>query len=177
MTQITNYSFRQRARFGARRRLGGALVAVAISMVTHVLVAGTAEQIAARAPVSELNVKDGVAVKGYDPVAYFNDGKPVKGSPEHTFKWKGATWRFVSAEHRDAFMREPTKYAPQYGGYCAFGVSQSAIVDIDPNQWKIVKGRLYLNANALAQRLWAYDPEGHIKKGDAYWQVVPRRPL
>jgi hypothetical protein len=177
MIQITNYSCRRRGRFGARRRLGSALVAVAISMVTHVLVAGTAEQIAAPAPVPELNVKDGVAVKGYDPVAYFNDGRPVKGSPEHTFKWKGATWRFVTAEHRDAFMREPTKYAPQYGGYCAFGVSQSAIVDIDPNQWKIVEGRLYLNANALAQRLWTYDPEGHIKKGDAYWQVVPRRPL
>jgi hypothetical protein len=177
MIQIANNSCRRRICFGTRRRLGSALVAIAISVVTHVLVAGTAEQIAAPAPVPELNVKDGVAVKGYDPVAYFNFGKPVKGSPEHTFKWKGATWRFVSAEHRDAFMREPTKYAPQYGGYCAFGVSKSAIVDVDPNQWKIVKGRLYLNANALAQRLWAYDREGHIKKGDAYWQVVPRRPL
>ena len=177
MIQITNYSCRRRTRFGARRRLGSALVALAISVGTHVSVAATAEQIAARAPVPALNVKGGVAVKGYDPVAYFNDGKPVKGSPEHAFKWQGATWRFVSEEHRDAFMREPTKYAPQYGGYCAFAVSQGSIVDIDPNQWKIVNGRLYLNANVLAQTLWAHEPEGHIKKGDANWQLIPRRPL
>src|SRR4029077_12702167 len=83
MTQITNYSCRQRTRFsGWRRRLGTALIAVAISVVTHASFAATAEQITARAPVAALNVKDGVAVKGYDPVAYFNDGKPVKGSPE-----------------------------------------------------------------------------------------------
>src|SRR6201984_3430837 len=177
MTQITNYSFRRRARFGARRRLGGALAAVAISMVAHVLVDRQAEQIAARAPVSELNVKDGVAVKGYDPVAYFNDGKPVKGSPEHTFEWQGATWQFVSEEHRSAFMREPTKYAPQYGGYCAFAISKGSIVDIDPNQWKIVNERPYLNANFSALTLWSRDPEGHIKKGDANWRLIPRRPL
>jgi len=177
MTQITNYWFRRRARFGVGRRLGGALAAVVIFLVTHVLVAGTAEQIAARAPVPALNVKDGVAVKSYDPVAYFDDGKPVKGLPEHAFKWQGATWQFVSEEHRSAFMREPTKYAPQYGGYCAFAVSQGSIVDIDPNQWKIVNGRLYLNANVFAQTLWAHDPEGHIKKGDANWQLIPRRPL
>ena len=178
MTQITNYSCRQRTRFGGcRRRLGTALIAVAISVVTHAPGAATAQQITARAPVPALNVKNGVAVKGYDPVAYFNDAKPVKGLPEHTFKWQGATWQFVSEEHRSAFMREPTKYAPQYGGYCAFAVSQGSIVDIDPNQWKIVNGRLYLNANVLALTLWSHDPEGHIKKGDANWQLIPRRPL
>ncbi len=165
MTQITNYSCRQRTRFGGcRRRLGTALIAVAISVVTHAPGAATAQQITARAPVPALNVKDGVAVKGYDPVAYFNDGKPVKGSPEHTFEWQGATWQFVSEEHRSAFMREPTKYAPQYGGYCAFAVSQGSIVD-------------NLNASVLALTLWSHDPEGHIKKGDANWQLIPRRPL
>ena len=178
MTQITNYSCRQRTRFGGcRRRLGTAFIAVAISVVTHPSFAATAKQITAHAPVPALNVKDGVAVKGYDPVAYFNDGKPVKGSPEHIFKWQGATWQFVSEEHRSAFMREPTKYAPQYGGYCAFAISQGSIVDIDPNQWKIVNGRLYLNANLVALTLWSHDPEGHIKKGDANWQLIPLRPL
>lgn len=178
MTQITNYSCRQRTRFGGwQRRLGAALIAVAISVVAHASFAATAEQIKARAPVAALNVKDGVAVKGYDPVAYFNDGKPVKGSPEHIFKWQGATWQFVSEEHRAAFMREPTKYAPQYGGYCAFAISKGAIVDIDPNQWKIFNGRLYLNNNPVALTLWSHDPEGHIKQGDANWHLIPLRPL
>lgn len=141
------------------------------------VLAASPERIAARAPVAALNIREGTAVKGYDVVAYFTEGKPVKGSPAHAFKWQGATWQFASAEHRAAFARHPAKYAPQYGGYCAFAVSQGNLVDIDPRQWKIVAGRLYLNANFLAQGLWVRDPAGHIKKGDANWQFIPRRPL
>ena len=116
-------------------------------------------------------------MKGYDVVAYFTDGKPAKGSSEFTHQWEGATWQFASAEHRAAFQRQPAKYAPQYGGYCAFAVSLGTIVDVDPRQWKIVDGRLYLNANFLAQTLWVLDPPGHIKKGDANWPLIPRRHL
>lgn len=139
--------------------------------------AASPEEIKARKPVPELNVKGGAAVKGYDAVAYFADGKPVKGSPEFSYKWKDANWQFASAEHRAAFMKEPTKYAPKYGGYCSYAVSQGSIVDIDPNQWNIVGGKLYLNANSFAQAIWRRDPEGHIKKGDVNWPLFPRRPL
>lgn len=155
------------------------LTVIALVSLGHLprALAASPEEIKARKPVAELNVKDGAAVKGYDVVAYFTDGKPVKGSPEFSYKWKGANWQFASAEHRAAFMNEPTKYAPKYGGYCAYAVSQGSIVDIDPNQWKIVGGKLYLNANLLAQTLWARDPEGHIKKGDVNWPLIPRQPL
>ena len=165
-----------RARAGTGRRLLGLLTLVWLvgSSNAH---ASSPEQIAARAPVAALNVHGGVAVKGYDVVAYFTEGKPVKGSPEFTCPWMGATWQFASAGHRAAFAREPAKYAPQYGGYCAFAVSQGDIVDVDPRQWKVVDGRLYLNANLLAQGLWARDPAGHIKKGDANWPLIPRKRL
>ena len=154
--------------------LGAALLSLGVPIS---VVAASPEQIKARKPVAELNVKEGVAVKGYDVVAYFTDGKPAKGSAEFSYKWQGATWQFGSAEHRDTFIKEPAKYAPKYGGYCAFAVSQGNIVDIDPNQWKIVGGKLYLNANPLSQSLWARDPEGHIKKGDANWPLIPRKKL
>jgi YHS domain-containing protein len=135
------------------------------------------EEIAARAPVAEINVKEGVAVKGYDVVAYFTDRIPVKGSPEYMYQWKGATWQFASAEHRAAFVSNPEKYAPQYGGYCSYAISLGSVVDIDPKQWKIVGGRLYLNNNSIAQGLWLRDPEAHIKKGDFNWRLTPRHPL
>ena len=137
--------------------------------------AASPAKLAAREPIAPVNVQDGVAAKGYDVVAYFTDRKPVPGSPEHAYKWQGVTYRFASDEHRAAFKRQPEKYAPQYGGYCAFAVSQGLIVDIDPRQWKIVDGRLYQNTNFFAQTLWAKDPAGHIKKGDANWLVIPRR--
>ena len=139
--------------------------------------AASPEQIAARAPVAELNNKNGLAVKGYDVVAYFADGRPVKGTPNDSYQWQGATWRFASSEHRAAFMRDPARYTPQYGGYCAYAVAQGNIVDIDPRQWKIVDGKLYLNANFLSQALWVRDPAGYIKNGDANWRIIPRRPL
>jgi YHS domain-containing protein len=139
--------------------------------------AASPDQIAARPPVAELNNKNGLAVKGYDVVAYFVDGRPIMGTVNNSYQWQGATWQFASPEHRAAFMREPAKYAPQYGGYCAYAVAQGDIVDIDPKQWKIVDGKLYLNANFLAQALWLRDPAGHIKNGDANWRIIPRHPL
>jgi YHS domain-containing protein len=135
------------------------------------------EEIAAQAPVAEINVKEGVAVKGYDVVAYFTDRIPVKGSPEYVYQWQGATWQFATPEHRAAFVRDPEKYAPQYGGYCSYAISLGSVVDIDPRQWKIVGGKLYLNNNPIAQGLWVRDPEAHIKKGDVNWRLTPRRPL
>ncbi|WEX75721.1 hypothetical protein PYH37_001988 [Sinorhizobium numidicum] len=87
-----------------------------------------------------------VAIKGYDPVAYFTEDKAVQGSPKYSHRWLGATWHFASAEHRDLFMREPGKYAPQYGGYCADGVSFGTVTtNIDPKAWRIIDGKLYIS--------------------------------
>lgn len=111
----------------------------------------------------------GVAIDGWDPVAYFTDGKPVEGSREFVHEWNGATWRFASAAHRDLFAQAPEKYAPQYGGYCAWAVSQGYTADIDPEAWKIQDGRLYLNYSLDVQKKWAADIPGNVAKGDANW--------
>jgi YHS domain-containing protein len=117
----------------------------------------------------------GVAIEGYDAVAYFADGKPVKGSDEFRHEWMNATWRFASAEHRDAFAKEPEKYAPQYGGYCAFGVSRGYAVPVDPEAWKVVDGKLYLNYNKDVQTEWNKDIPGYIRKADANWPEVLKK--
>src|SRR5690242_3849729 len=83
----------------------------------------------------------GIAIKGYDPVAYFTQSRPVKGTSSFTHSYMGATWWFVNPEDRDLFVRDPGKYAPQYGGYCAYGVSQGHAVEIDPEAWRIVEGK------------------------------------
>lgn len=111
----------------------------------------------------------GVAIDGYDPVAYFTDGKPVEGSKEFAFDWNGATWHFASAAHRDLFAAAPTKYAPQYGGYCAWAVSQGSTADIDPEAWKIEGGRLFLNYSVEVQKKWAADIPGNVALADANW--------
>lgn len=110
-----------------------------------------------------------LAVDGYDVVAYFTDGKPVKGAAEHRLEWNGAVWRFASAEHRAMFEREPEKYAPAYGGYCAWAVANGYTADTDPEAWAIVDGRLYLNYDKKVQAKWRADVPGHIAKGDANW--------
>lgn len=117
----------------------------------------------------------GVAIKGYDPVAYFTDGQPVEGDSDFTFEWRGATWRFASAAHRDLFQAAPEKYAPQYGGYCAWAVSEGHTAGIDPAAWAIVDGKLYLNYNAEIQARWTADQPGNIAKADARWPEILRR--
>lgn len=114
----------------------------------------------------------GVAIKGYDPVAYFTDGKPVEGSSDYQYEWMGAKWRFASKANLDAFAANPEKYAPQYGGYCAYAVSQGGTADIDPESWKIVDGKLYLNLSAKVKAIWEKDIPGYIAKADANWPKV-----
>lgn len=114
----------------------------------------------------------GTAVKGYDVVAYFTNGKPVEGSSDHEFEWNGATWRFASAQHRNLFAKDPAKYAPRYGGFCAFGVSRGYAVGIDPAAWTIVDGKLYLNYNRDVQAEWLKDIPGYIAKADANWPKI-----
>jgi YHS domain-containing protein len=114
----------------------------------------------------------GKAIKGYDPVAYFANGKPVKGDKQFSFEWNGATWLFASAEHRETFRADPEKYAPQFGGYCAWAVSQGYTADIDPDAWKIVNDRLYLNYDKSVQAKWEKDMEPLIRKGEENWPGI-----
>lgn len=114
----------------------------------------------------------GLAIKGYDPVAYFTDGKPVEGSSNFTHEWEGAKWRFASAEHRDAFAKEPARYAPQFGGFCAWAVSQGYTADIDPEAWKVIDGKLYLNYSPKVQQKWEEDAAGNIAKAEANWPAL-----
>ncbi|MFQ3594665.1 MAG: YHS domain-containing (seleno)protein [Sphingomonadaceae bacterium] len=113
-----------------------------------------------------------VAVSGHDPVAYFREGRPVRGSRTFTARYKGAEYRFASAANRDAFIADPARYAPQYGGYCAWAVSQGYTASADPTVWRIVDGKLYLNYNAEVGREWEKDIPGHIRKANANWPKV-----
>ncbi len=115
---------------------------------------------------------DGVAIKGYDPVAYFTDRRPVKGTEEFEYVWMGAKWRFSSAQHRNLFAENPEKYAPRYGGYCAYAVSLGSIADIDPEAWTIFDGKLYLNLSKKVKELWSKDIPGNIKKADENWPKI-----
>ena len=121
------------------------------------------------AGAQKVNSEGGPAVRGTDVVAYFIDGKAVPGSPQFSHRWNGADWHFASAANRDAFAADPAKYAPQYGGYCAFAVSSNYVYDADPEIWKIVDGKLYLNYNRIARFRWEQDIPGRIKKADEYW--------
>ncbi len=116
--------------------------------------------------------EDGVAIRGADPVAYFTQGDAVIGSPEFEYEWNGATWRFASAEHRDLFASNPEDYAPQYGGFCAWAVSQGYTAEVDPEAWRIVDGKLYLNYSQKIQERWSRDIPGHIAKADENWPGV-----
>ncbi len=113
-----------------------------------------------------------LAAGGYDVVAYFTEHKPVKGDARFVHEYQGATWRFASAAHRDAFIADPRRYAPQYGGYCAWAVSEGTTASADPKLWKIVDGKLYLNYDADVQKKWELDIPGHIRKADRNWPAV-----
>ena len=115
------------------------------------------------------------AIHGYDPVAYFESNKPKVGKSKHAYKWNGATWLFSSARNRDAFTKSPEKYAPQYGGYCAWAVSQGYTASIDPEAWYIREGKLYLNFSKSVQQKWLKDIPGNIKKGDINWPQLLAR--
>ncbi len=97
--------------------------------------------------------RKGLAVKGYDPVAYFTLGEPTKGSPDISYRWSGAEWRFATTEHRELFVNDPTKYAPQFGGSCAVAAATGHRVAASPKRWRIENGHLYLNKDPLAAAL------------------------
>ncbi len=114
----------------------------------------------------------GTTLKGYDAVAYHTAGRPVEGSTRFSYRWRGATWHFASVEHRDLFAADPERYAPAYGGYCAYGMAQGAKIDIDPSAWRIVDGKLFLNVNKRVQRIWTKDVPGYIARANGHWQKL-----
>ncbi len=113
-----------------------------------------------------------IAASGYDVVAYFTDSRPVEGSKSFTAEYDGAEWRFSSAQNRDLFVANPVRYAPQYGGYCAWAVSQGYTASTVPEAWRIVDGKLYLNYSTGVQAKWEKDIPGHIAKADTNWPNV-----
>lgn len=110
-----------------------------------------------------------LAIKGYDTVVYFTAGKALKGSESFTFPWHGMTWQFSTKENRDLFAASPEKYAPQFDGWCAWAMTESRKAVTDPEVWKIVDGKLYLNCSHAAYEKWSRDIPGNIKKADANW--------
>lgn len=118
----------------------------------------------------------GLAIRGYDPVAYFDQGKPVMGNEKFEYRYQGANWRFIEMKNMEAFKRDPQKYSPQYGGYCAFGMSRGYAVPIDPQAWRIVEGKLYLNYSLDVQKEWSKDIPGYITKANENWPKIPKKP-
>lgn len=143
-----------------RTFLSGALLS--LTLATSALAAGV-----------ELNASStGLALQGYDPVAYFTDGAPTKGNWQITATHNDATYRFASEEHKAAFLADPEAYLPQYGGYCAFGAAMGFKFDGDPNYWKVVDGELFLNISQDIQQRWVTDIPGFIQKADVNWSEI-----
>ena len=152
-----------------RRRLlllaaGAAVVALAAGSLIK-------NQAAARGSkaVNTLDSPSGAAIKGYDPVAYFVSGKPMRGLEEHAVTHAGARWLFSNAENKALFERDPAKYIPAYGGYCAYGVAQGYLVKIEPDSWAIRNGKLYLNYDKGVQKQWSAAPDQFIAEAEKKW--------
>jgi YHS domain-containing protein len=145
-----------------------ALLAMAVLLANHDV--ARAQQSPKPQVFTEFRSK--LALDGYDPVAYFKSGKALKGSSAQAVTWNGATWHFSSADNKAAFEARPQAYAPQFGGYCAWAVSEGYTAKGDPNNWRIVDGKLYVNYNASVQRTWEKDVPGHVAKGQKNWPTV-----
>jgi enamine deaminase RidA (YjgF/YER057c/UK114 family) len=116
-----------------------------------------------------------LSISGYDPVAYFTDGRPVQGKAEFEYVWRNLRWRFASGEHRDLFVKDPQRYAPQYDGYCAMGAAAEAGAHkdtVDPEAWAIVDGKLYLVHTRYWLEKWREKAEEYIKQADKDWQTL-----
>ncbi len=112
---------------------------------------------------------DNLAIHGYDPVAYFTEGRPMKGKQEFSHLWQDARWIFASSGNRDLFKTNPNRYSPQFGGYCALGISAGEYADIDPEAWTIVDGKLYLNKTKGYRKEWRKAPAAYLTTADYNW--------
>lgn len=112
------------------------------------------------------------AIHGYDTVAYFTEGKPVKGNDQFVAEYNGAQWAFSSAENKTLFENDPGKYAPQFGGYCAFAAAHNALSDVDPAAWHIIDGKLYLNYSQRVEFMWLGNLSSNLEKAESYWSTL-----
>ncbi len=144
---------------------------ILVSIATFAF-AGSSISALAGKPQIYTNSSTGIAINGYDPVAYFTAGKPVEGLPKFSTQWRGAKWHFSSEANKAKFIAAPQKYAPQYGGYCAFAVSYGSTATTVPQAWSIVDNKLYLNNSLGVRSRWKTDIPGHIKRANANWPGV-----
>ncbi len=128
-------------------------------------------------PVNTLGSSESVAIRGYDPVAYFRDGGPRKGSPAHAARHDGATWHFASAANKALFLADPERYKPAYGGFCAYGTSRGYLVKIEPEAWSIVEGRLYLNYDLDVRETWSKDTKTYLARSERNWAHLTARDI
>jgi len=144
--------------------------------VTTLKIAATAVVVLASQSLfaaDEINVTENdVAISGYDAVAYFTDSEPTKGKAKFTATHEGAIYQFASKGNRDLFKADPEKYAPQYGGFCAFGVTKNRKFAADPEAWRVVDGKLYLNLNKNVQKIWLEDVPGNIEQAEEIWPEI-----
>lgn len=117
----------------------------------------------------------GIAIKGYDPVAYFNESRPVKGRREFSYTWANAKWYFASRENRDRFVANPGAYAPAYGGYCAWATASGKIAGISPKAWQIRNGILYFNFSKGLNRRFFENAEANINHANEHWPVLKKK--
>jgi hypothetical protein len=126
----------------------------------------------ANAQTVKFNATDGNAIKGFDPVAYFFQNKAVQGNDSYSFTWSGSNWKFISQANLDSFKLAPEKYAPQYGGFCAYGCSENHKAPTDPNAWTIIDNKLYLNYSLKVKGFWLKDTANRTKAANAYWPAL-----
>ncbi len=144
------------------------LVALALPVAGTILRPAVANEPDVYAP-------DGVAIAGYDPVAYFIDNRPVPGTPHNALRWRGATWYFADAKNMEAFEMNPAAYAPQYGGYCAYALSKGTLASSSPEAFTIHDGALYLNNSIGVRTIWQSDMDGNIRRANANWPIIVRK--
>lgn len=130
----------------------------------------------AKAQKSEVFITDGKAIKGYDPVAFFKESKPVKGVESLSYQYNDATWLFSSKTNLEAFKKDPEKYAPQYGGYCAYGTAGGHKAPTQTNTWTIVDGKLYFNYNDKVKESWNKQQAELIEKANTQWPLIKNKP-
>ena len=135
------------------------IVTIALSLLVAL------ESVSAVEPIYAVRL----AIDGYDVVAYFNQGEARRGSPEFEHKWQGAKWFFSSRENKTAFVANPEQFVPQYGGYCAYAVARGNTARVDPQAWRVVDGKLYLNFNADIKKRWEKKMKQYIEQADKNW--------
>lgn len=135
----------------------------------------TVAAFAAQAQSSINKNADGVAIKGYDVVAYFTKSQPMKGKAEFNHSWQDAKWLFAAAEHRDLFIASPEKYVPQFGGHCAMALTNNVVLEVDPEAWTISDGKLYLNFSMNGRDMFREDLAGNIKKSEKNWAKAQKK--